>query len=311
LNALVDFTYQASQGTSLASGQELFQQNCVPCHGQFGEGGPNPAKPGSFIVPITTSEFLKTRDDATLRAIISQGQPSSGMSPFGSANGGPLDDTQIDAIVAYLRSWESKPLDTLPEQPTPSPTPSMPTASGDKLYGTLCAQCHGANGEGGSGPALAGSDFQNKTDQDIYNAIDKGVPHSAMAAYGEILTPDQINQLVKFIRTLSGEGTSTGAATGTPSATPSFTSDVMPIFQSKCSACHGAFGGWDASSYKTVMESGDHAPVIVPGDAANSLLAQKILGTQTVGTTMPPGGKLSDVEIQIIINWINAGAPEK
>jgi mono/diheme cytochrome c family protein len=305
LNALVDFTYQASQGTSLASGQELFQQNCVPCHGQFGEGGPNPAKPGSFIVPITTSEFLKTRDDITLRAIISQGQPSSGMSPFASTNGGPLDDTQIDAIVAYLRSWESKPLDTLPEQPTPAP--SVPTASGDKLYGTLCAQCHGANGEGGAGPALAGPDMQSKTDQDIYNVIDKGVPHSPMTGYGEILSSDQINQLVKFIRTLSGEGTGAGTA---PS-NPSFASDLMPIFQSKCSVCHGAFGGWDASSYKTIMESGDHAPVVIPGDAANSLLAQKISGTQTVGTIMPPGGKLSDVEIQTIINWINAGAAEK
>jgi mono/diheme cytochrome c family protein len=155
------------------------------------------------------------------------------------------------------------------------------------------------------------TDFQQDTDQEIFNSISNGIPGTAMTAWGEVLNSDQINQLVKFIRTFTGGETSTGAATGTPSATPSFASDVLPIFQSKCSACHGAFGGWDASSYKTVMESGDHAPVIVPGDAANSLLAQKISGTQTVGTIMPPGGKLSDTEIQIIINWINAGAPEK
>ena len=314
LDALVEFTYQASQGTSLAGGQQLFVTNCTPCHGQFGEGGPNPAKPGSFIVPITTSEFLKTRDDTTLRAIISQGQPSSGMSPFGSVNGGPLDDTQIDAIVAYLRSWESKPLDTLPEQPTPTPTPSLPTElppSGEKIYVALCAQCHGANGEGGAGPALNIADFQQDTDQEIFNSISNGIPDTAMTAWGEVLNSDQINQLVKFIRTFTGGETSTGAATGTPSATPSFASDVLPIFQSKCSACHGAFGGWDASSYKTVMESGNHAPVIVPGDATNSLLAQKISGTQKEGTIMPPAGKLSDGEIQTIINWINAGALEK
>jgi cbb3-type cytochrome c oxidase subunit III len=305
LDALIEFTYQASQGASLAGGQPLYQQNCAPCHGQFGEGGPNPAKPGSFIVPITTSEFLNTRNDATLRAIISLGQPNSGMSPFGSANGGPLDDTQIDAIVAYLRSWESKPLDTLPEQPTPTPTPSLPTASGDKLYGTLCAQCHGANGEGGSGPALAGSDLKNKTDQDIFDAISKGTPNTPMIAWGEILSADQVNQLVQFMRTLSGEG----AAAAAPQ-NPSFAADVMPIFKGKCSACHGSLGGWDASSYKTVMESGAHAPVIVPGDSGNSLLVQKISGTQTEGQIMPPAGKLSDVEIQIIINWINTGAPD-
>jgi mono/diheme cytochrome c family protein len=306
LGALVEYTYQASQGTSLSVGQQLFQQNCAPCHGQFGEGGPNPAKAGSFIVSITTSEFLKTRDDATLRAIISQGQPNSGMSPFASTNGGSLDDTQIDAIVAYLRSWESKPLDTLPEQPTSTTAPSVPTASGDKLYKLLCAQCHGTNGNGVGSPALTSPDFQKKADQDIFNAIDKGIPGSPMAAWGEILTSDQIDQLVEFIRTLNGEG----GTTNTVPANPSFASDVTPIFQSKCGACHGSFGGWDASNYKSVMESGNHAPVVVPGDAANSLLIQKVLGKQTEGTIMPPAGSLSDFEIQIITNWINSGAPD-
>ena len=43
----------------------------------------------------------------------------------------------------------------------------------------------------------------------------------------------------------------------------------------------------------------------------NSLLVQKLLGTQTNGSSMPPSGKLSDAEIQVIIDWINAGALEK
>ncbi|MCL5612038.1 MAG: c-type cytochrome [Chloroflexi bacterium] len=313
LDALVEYTYQASQGTSLGAGQQLFEANCVPCHGQFGEGGPNPAKPGSFIVPITTSEFLKTRDDATLRAIISLGQPSSGMSPFSSSNGGSLDDTQIDAIVAYLRSWEKKPLETLPEAaaPTPTPIPTESLPSGEKIYVALCVQCHGSNGKGGAGPALNAADFQQDTDQEIFNAISKGVPNTAMAAWGEVLNSDQINQLVKFIRTFGSGGASTGTTTPTPSATPSFTADVLPILKNKCSACHGSSGGWDASSYKSVMESGANAPVVVPGNAANSLLVQKIMGTQKDGMLMPPGGKLSEAEIQIITNWINAGALEK
>ena len=65
-------------------------------------------------MPISTAEFLKTRDDFTLRSIIAQGQPNFGMSPFGSAYGGPLDDTSLDALVAYLRSWEQKPPVELP-----------------------------------------------------------------------------------------------------------------------------------------------------------------------------------------------------
>jgi hypothetical protein len=59
------------------------------------------------------------------------------------------------------------------------------------------------------------------------------------------------------------------------------------------------------------MTTGTHVPVVEPGDADNSLLVQKLLGTQQVGGEMPPSGKLSEAQIQIIINWINAGAPEK
>jgi len=74
--------------------------------------------------------------------------------------------------------------------------------------------------------------------------------------------------------------------------------------------CHGSMGGWDASSYQAVMTTGDNAPTVIPGDVEGSLLAQKLLGTHTEGTIMPPGGKLPDGEIQIILDWIAAGAPE-
>jgi hypothetical protein len=70
-------------------------------------------------------------------------------------------------------------------------------------------------------------------------------------------------------------------------------------------------GGWDASSYQSVMTTGNNAPTVIPGNVADSLLAQKLLGTQVEGTIMPPSGKLTDDEIQIILDWIAAGAPEK
>ena len=59
------------------------------------------------------------------------------------------------------------------------------------------------------------------------------------------------------------------------------------------------------------MTTGNNAPVVIPGDPQGSLLAQKLLGTQTVGGIMPPAGKLSEDEIQIILDWIESGALEK
>ena len=79
-------------------------------------------------------DFLKTRDDATIRAIIAQGQSDLGMPPFGASYGGHLSDDEIDAIVAFIRSWEANPLVI---EPTPLPTPT-PTPGGLSAAGYLC-----------------------------------------------------------------------------------------------------------------------------------------------------------------------------
>jgi cytochrome c5 len=141
---------------------------------------------------------------------------------------------------------------------------------------------------------------QGRTNQEIFDSINLGKASTPMIAWGKFLSVDQINQLVKYLRGLSSKPAS---------GTPSFVTDVLPIFQAKCSVCHGTLGGWTASDYSSVMTSGAHAPVIKAGDADNSLLIQKLLGTQKVGSMMPPTGKLSDAEVQLIINWIKAGAP--
>ncbi|MEJ2599000.1 MAG: c-type cytochrome [Anaerolineales bacterium] len=336
LDALVAYTINAAKGTSTEIGQKLFSTNCSPCHGQFGEGGANPTRPGDIIAPISSAEFLKTRDDVTLRAIISQGQPNFGMSPFGSSYGGPLSDEEIDAVIAYIRTWEENPPVELP--PEVSAVTTQIPLNGTDIYKNLCAQCHGPKGEGGIGPSLSDPKFQDKyTDQQIFDTINKGHKATSMIAWGEILSSEQIQQVVEFIRQLreasptvtptkipaettpeaTAETTAEATAetpTETPMATvaetPTFESDVLPIFQEHCKLCHGTLGGWDSSSYESVMTSGNNAPVVIPGDVESSLLAQKLLGTQEEGNKMPPQGTMPDDQIQTILDWIAAGAPE-
>jgi len=345
LDALVRYTVDAASGAPLEVGQELFAQNCAFCHGDFGEGGPNPTRPDDVIAPISSAEYLKTRDDFTLRAVIAQGQPNFGMSPFGTAFGGPLEEDEVDAIVAYMRSWEANPPVELP----PEVAADVVSLTGSEIYADLCAQCHGPNGEGLIGPSLRDAQFQaENTDQDIFDTINLGHAATAMIGWGEILSAEQIQQLVTFIRqfepvvpetpTATSEATPetpTGTPevapetpTGTPKVVPetpqatpetptdtpatgqipSFAKDVMPILSAKCAMCHGTLGGWDGTSYEAVMTTGDNAPVVIPGDAQGSLLGQKILGTHTTGAIMPPGARLPDDEIQIILDWIAAGA---
>jgi mono/diheme cytochrome c family protein len=301
LEALVLYTFQAARGVPTELGQQLFAQNCASCHGDFGEGGPNPARAGDVIAPISSREYLGTRDDSTLRAIISRGQPDFGMSPFSTANGGPLDDEEIDAIVAFLRSWEANPPVETPPEAVAGPIP----LTGTEIFSEICARCHGPQGEGGLGPALRGAAFAARyDDQELFDVINLGHEATPMIAWGEILTADQIRQVVQAIRLLSVE---TGPGSGEPR---SFSADVLPIFQEHCAACHGSLGGWDGSSYEAVMTSGIHAPVVIPGDAEASLLARKLLGTQAEGAIMPPSGALPDALIQVILRWIEAGAPD-
>ena len=299
LDALAEYTLVASSGSSIQVGLTLYGQNCAGCHGDFGEGGQNPARQGDIIAPISTAEYLHTRDDYTLYAIIANGQPNFGMSPFGTANGGPLDDDQVNAIVAYIRSWEANP----PVEMPPEFEANTVTITPEELFATICTQCHGPAGEGGLGPALSDSAYQAETtDEEIFASISEGHPGTSMIAWGDILPAEQITALVEFIRQLE--------PTEPRSGPPTFEADILPIFEASCNICHGIMGGWNGTTYTSVMTSGDHAPVVIPGDVENSLLAQKLLGTHSEGDIMPPAGALPDDVIQIILDWIAAGALE-
>ena len=301
IDALVAYVVEAADAPDLGAGQDLYTQNCASCHGDLGEGGVNPARTGDIIAPISTAEYLRTRDDQTLRAIVAQGQPNFGMSPFGDSFGGPLNDGQVDAIVAYMRAWEANPPVDLPPE---VPEVPQPTASGREVYSQLCTQCHGDNGEGGIGTALGEPAWQAaNTDSTIFDSINLGHDATAMIAWGEILTSQQIEQLVAHIRTLESSGPTVGP--------PTFNGDVLRIFEASCTVCHGTLGGWTGTSYDDAVNSGSNGPTVIPGDPDNSRLVQSLIGTHPDGVVMPPSGTMSDGDIQLIVDWIAGGALEQ
>ncbi|MCL4858013.1 MAG: hypothetical protein KJZ93_01350 [Caldilineaceae bacterium] len=85
---------------------------------------------------------------------------------------------------------------------------------------------------------------------------------------------------------------------------------VLPIFERHCAECHGADDpeeGLELTRYRTAINGSIHGPVIVPGDPDNSYLVEQIVSGQ-----MPKRGEpLSPAEIEIVIAWIAAGAPEE
>jgi nitrate/TMAO reductase-like tetraheme cytochrome c subunit len=86
-----------------------------------------------------------------------------------------------------------------------------------------------------------------------------------------------------------------------------FEATAGPLLAERCGACHGEESpveGLDLTSYATALAGGNGGPAIVPGDPEASLLVRVQSGEQR------HFGQLTAEELDLIIEWIAAGAPE-
>jgi hypothetical protein len=109
--------------------------------------------------------------------------------------------------------------------------------------------------------------------------------------------------------------TATPLPTPLPSPTPlpgqelqlaSWEGGVSDLLANRCGTCHiqGNSGGLSLATYQDVLTGGNSGPAIIPGDPQNSMLVK----IQSAGGHP---GQLTDQELQKIIQWIEAGAPEQ
>lgn len=93
-----------------------------------------------------------------------------------------------------------------------------------------------------------------------------------------------------------------------------YSTDIQPIFTTRCSGCHGAGQNtFNSSSYDAVMASTSasnkyNSKHVIPSNAAGSPLVDKIEPNPQFGTQMPQGGALSQTDVDKIKDWINEGA---
>lgn len=101
------------------------------------------------------------------------------------------------------------------------------------------------------------------------------------------------------------------AATSAPAAgavgTVSFSKDILPIMETSCVDCHGGektSKGLDLKSYASLMAGSQNGAVINAGDAA----ASKLVASVQSGKMPKRGAKLTAEQIQLLVDWVNAGA---
>lgn len=119
--------------------------------------------------------------------------------------------------------------------------------AGGAVFRTWCAQCHGSGAAGAKGyPNLLDDDWLwGGSMEDIHFTVTHGIRnetddetrYSEMPAFGrdELLEPGQIDQVVNYVMTLSGE---------TPKDT-ALVEEGGIVFADNCAVCHGEDGTGD------------------------------------------------------------------
>lgn len=188
-------------------GQALYTTFCAHCHGADAKGYKADNAPS-----LVNKTFLESADDDFIRRSIAAGRPGTSMAAYSSKVGGPLDDAAIGRIVQWLRAQGPA------AGPLPPSAPGNAT-SGLVLYNENCLKCHGDAGTRSTAIHLANPQFLAlASDAFIHYAIVNGRPGTPMEAFGNKLKPEQIDDLVTYIRTYqkkdAANPTSMAAPTG-------------------------------------------------------------------------------------------------
>jgi len=193
--------------TSIAAGKLLYEQHCLQCHGQDGDGNGPAAR---FLYPrprnfgeakfrlVTTGNSIPTDED--LMRVITRGMPGSAMFPFGH-----LSEMDRKNLVAYMRDLTRrsfilsvqrsaaargekvdlpelerdavdvlKPGDAVEYPANWANNDAESVARGKKLYMTSCASCHGDTGKGDGVQEQKNNDGTPNTPRDFTRGIFKG-----------------------------------------------------------------------------------------------------------------------------------------
>ncbi|MBL8114614.1 MAG: c-type cytochrome [Acidobacteria bacterium] len=183
-------------------GATLYGSFCSACHGAEGQGMRYPGLPA--FPAIANRDFLELAPDALILETVRKGRSGRRMPAWGLKDGG-LRPAEVLAVAAYVRTLGGN----VAQAPDPKPArwAQGNAATGTRLYAAYCASCHGPNGEGKEGTALANPVLlENATDTYLFETIRRGRRGTTMEGFGlpstvrPSLSDQEIEDLVTFLR---------------------------------------------------------------------------------------------------------------
>lgn len=216
---------------------------------------------------------------------------------------------------------------------------------GQDLYSVNCAECHGAEGEGGEVKGVEGFDgvildplsssdvMYTYTDESLANVIAYGQQASepAMPPYGKVyggeLSLSDMDYIVTFMRYIWDDRAELPAEAALPSIpalaageAPSYEVHIQPLVKRYCVACHRAGkenNNYLMTSYEEILTSGDNADRNIIAGSLDSYTIVVLNGTEILDPNtgevlirqMPPSKLLKPEYIDMLTRWIMAGMP--
>ena len=198
---------------------------------------------------------------------------------------------------------------------------------GEKIFKQTCATgyCHGAKGEAGGAPRLAGRGFDQEY---ISTTIARGIPGTAMQAFGNTLNRSDLTAVAQYVGALNGV-TSTAIANPAKALSPDAARgrelfSEAPRSFGRCSTCHEVNGiGIPVATpiatvpanvaalrtlatphVRTAVVEGESIPTLVIGEVKHRMILYDLTSAPPVQRSLDPAA----VKITEGSSWKHASA---
>jgi cytochrome c oxidase cbb3-type subunit 3 len=280
-------------------GKALYNQLCAFCHGVDGRadtpvGRILEPRPRRFADPV---EMARLTDDQMHKSI-KEGIPGTAMAPWGER----LSEPQIGDLIDYIHTLEVK-------SGKGASSEQISLEVGRRIYDKECSFCHGLKGNADTDAAKVLQPPPRKfadpiemarvDDGRLYAAIKLGKSGTAMAGWGDRLSPVEIIDVMRYIRSLERP---------LPADMTSDQLDVKVgagIYKQYCTTCHGEQGNAQTALGKALVPP----PRNFTDKKAMAQLTDKQMTDAIMdgkdGTAMAPwGGILNPSDIRRVIRYI-------
>ena len=291
----------AGAASAQASGKQLYLKHCAVCHGTDGQARTpvgrllNPP-PRDFADPVGMS---RVSFDRMYRAI-KEGRPGTSMASWATV----LTEIEIGDLIDYIL--------TLAPRGDAALTPEQLSLEvGRRLYKRGCVVCHGEDGRADTEAAKVlhppprnfadPVEMARVDDGRMYLAIKVGRSGTAMASWAHLLTPEEIIDVMRYVRTL---------VRPLPAGMTAADLDLevgRRIYGQYCLSCHGEKGDGQTQLGRTL----DPRPRDFSDSRAMTAIADKDLARGVMdgrpGTAMAPWrGVLNPEDVRRVILYIRA-----